>query len=78
MRVFPSDESPVGFLVPSVELRKHIHTSNTKWTPQIVTIYLIIYFHIAVIHKEKEAMNLGGTGGRIGLIKGWKEERNRS
>lgn len=40
-------------------------------------VYLIIYFYIVVIYKEKEVMNLGGIGGRIGFIKGWKEERNR-
>ena len=47
-------------------------------------IYVLIYnvlihffVYVTTMFKE-EAMNLGGTGGRIGLIKGWKEERNRS
>lgn len=60
-----------------------MHTSHTKWTQQVVFLYLCVYVYIKII-KQKETMNLKGsegreTGGarRKGHGRGWREEEER-
>jgi hypothetical protein len=65
--------SLIGYSVISPTI--HTYIEVTRWTQQVVSMYLYAYIHVIKIIKDKEAMDLRGEmqEGRVrGKRRKWK------